>query len=95
MPSPFLHATSGRPSEHYCSLCKTNFKTKFPRPKQGLLKEWESAVGEAKAALLKEWDEHLQAAHPRQWERERKKRARRRAQMEQIISKGEGTINDA
>jgi hypothetical protein len=29
-------------------------------------------VGEAKAALLKEWDEHLQAAHPRQWEQEQK-----------------------
>jgi hypothetical protein len=37
-------------------------KVKGPHPKPGLLKEWESAVGEAKAALLKEWDEHLHAA---------------------------------
>jgi len=66
MPSPFLRVTSGRPPEFYCSLCKIKFETKFPE----------------KAALLKEWDEHLQSAHPRQWERELKKRARRRAKSQ-------------
>jgi hypothetical protein len=33
----------------------------------------------AKAAVLSEWDEHLRTFHPHQWEREQKKRARRRA----------------
>jgi hypothetical protein len=38
-------------------------------------------LAEAKATILKEWDEHLYSAHPRQWEREQKKRARRRAKV--------------
>ena len=71
MPIAFLYATGGRPPEFYCSLCKTKFKTKFP----------ESNVAKEKAALQKEWDEHLQSAHPSQWERELKKRARRRAKV--------------
>lgn len=33
----------------------------------------------AKLAVLNEWDEHLRIVHPRQWEREQRKRARRRA----------------
>jgi hypothetical protein len=51
----------------------------------------ESNVAKEKAALQKEWDEHLHSAHTRQWEREEKKRARRRAKMEQIIPKDEVT----
>jgi hypothetical protein len=66
-------------------------KVKGPHPKPGLLKEWESAVGEAKAALLKEWDEHLHAAHPLQWEREQKKRARWRAAQEPFNQDQGGT----
>jgi len=81
MPSPFLRTTRGRPPEFYCSLCKTTFKTKFP----------ESNVAQEKAALLQEWDEHLHSAHPRQWEREQKKRARPGAKMERMIPKDEGT----
>lgn len=34
---------------------------------------------DAKLALLNEWDEHLRTVHPRQWEREQRKRSRRRA----------------
>jgi hypothetical protein len=54
MPSPSLRATSGRPPEFYCSLCKTKFETTFP----------ENTVAKEKAALLKEWDEHLQERPP-------------------------------
>jgi hypothetical protein len=69
MPSPFLR-TSGPPTRYfYCSLCKTKFESTFP----------ENNVAEEKAVLMKEWEQHLQSAHPRQWERELKKRARRRA----------------
>jgi hypothetical protein len=68
MPSPFLRATSGRPPEFYCSLCKIKFEPKFP----------ENTLAKGKAALQKEWDEHLQSAHPHQWERELEKRAGRR-----------------
>jgi hypothetical protein len=61
MPSPFLCPTSGRPTELYCSLCKTKLKTKLPQPKRAtfkdlqdpVLNEWESALVEAKAALLR------------------------------------------
>jgi hypothetical protein len=42
------------------------------------LGEWEKSVAQAKTALMKEWDEHLAKVHPRQWEREQRKRARRR-----------------
>src|SRR5215467_9496625 len=69
MPSPFLLATVGRPSELYCSLCKT----KFVRPDLSN----QPTAHEAKAALLKEWDDHLYAVHRRQWERNQKKKARR------------------
>jgi hypothetical protein len=81
MPSPFLTSTSGNPSEFYCSLCKTRLKTRlktqFPRPVPPV-EEWETVAKAAKVALLKEWDEHLADVHPRQWEREQRKRARRR-----------------
>jgi hypothetical protein len=87
MPTPRLRSIKGR--EFFCSLCETKFKARVPQPKQAtfkdwedpILKEWQSAVAETKAALLKEWDEHLHSAHPRQWEREQKKRARRRAKV--------------
>jgi hypothetical protein len=87
MPIPRLRSIKGQ--EFFCSLCKTKFKAKLPQPKQAsckdwedpILKEWESAVAETKAALLKEWDEHLHSAHPRDWVREQKKRARRRAKV--------------
>jgi hypothetical protein len=81
MPSPFLRSTTGRPPEFYCSLCKTKLKTRFPHLIPAVLKEWENTLAEAKATILKEWDEHLYSAHPRQWEREQKKRARRRAKV--------------
>ncbi len=71
MPSPFLRATGGRPPELYCSLCKAKLKTKFP----------ESNVAKEKAALQQKWDEHLQSAHPRHWNLEQKKKARRRAKV--------------
>jgi len=37
---------------------------------------------DAKLAVLSEWDEHLRTVHPRQWERELKKRARHSAKKE-------------
>jgi hypothetical protein len=58
MPSPFLLATAGQPSELYCSLCKT----KFVRPDLSS----QPTAHEAKAAFLKEWDDHLYAVHRRQ-----------------------------
>jgi len=75
--------------EFFCSPCQTKFTAKLPHTKQAtvkdledpILKEWQSAVAETKASLLKEWDEHLHSAHPRQWEREQKKRARHRAKV--------------
>jgi len=73
MPSPFLRSTGGYSAEFYCSLCKTRFKSKMPGSEQ------EKSLAQAKAALMKEWEKHLADAHPRQWEREQKKRARRRA----------------
>jgi hypothetical protein len=87
MPAPRLCSIKGQ--GWFCSLCETKFKAKLPHPKRAtvkgledpILKEWQSAVAETKAALLKEWDKHLHSAHPRQWEREQKKRARRRAKV--------------
>jgi hypothetical protein len=37
---------------------------------------------DAKAALQKEWDEHLRSVHPRQWERQERKKARRATQRD-------------
>jgi hypothetical protein len=42
---------------------------------------------DAKMAVLNEWDEHLRTVHLNQWERQRKKRARRRAKM--VTDEGE------
>jgi hypothetical protein len=44
---------------------------------------------DAKAAVLSEWGEHLRTVHPNQWERERKKRARRRAKRVKDESEGQ------
>jgi hypothetical protein len=41
-----------------------------------------------KLALFNEWDEHLRTSHPRQWEREQKKRTRRHAAPERSAQKG-------
>ena len=91
MPSPFLRSTGGPQRQFYCSLCKIKFETEVPslpksalvRTQEGALpelsKKWQSAIKDAKTALQKEWDEHLCNVHPRQWEREQKKRARPRA----------------
>ena len=87
MPTPRLRSIKGQ--EFFCSLCEAKFKAKLPQPKQAtvkdwedpILKEWQCAVAETKAALLKEWDEHLHSAHPRQWERGQRKRTRRRAKV--------------
>lgn len=49
-----------------------------------LPKEWELATRDAKLALQDEWDKHLRSMHPSQWEREQKKRARRRAARERV-----------
>jgi hypothetical protein len=65
MPTPRLRSIKGQ--EFFCSLCEAKFKAKLPQPKQAtvkewedpILKEWQRAVAETKAALLKEWDEHL------------------------------------
>jgi hypothetical protein len=84
MPSPFLLATAGRPSELYCSLCKT----KLVRPDLSS----QPTAHEAKAALLKQWDDHLYALHRRQWERNQKKRARRIAAIKQIAPKTIGNL---
>jgi hypothetical protein len=81
MPTPRMRSNRGQ--EFFCSLCETKFKAKLPQPKQAtfkdwedpILKKWQSAVAETKTALLKEWDEHLHSAHPRQWEREQKKKS--------------------
>jgi hypothetical protein len=37
---------------------------------------------DSKQEVLNEWDEHLRTAHPRQWEREQRKKARRRTAAE-------------
>jgi hypothetical protein len=91
MPSPFLRSTSGPQRQFYCSLCKIRFETEVPSPPKlafertqagalpELSKHSQSDIKDAKMALQKEWDEHLCKVHPRQWEREQKKRARRRA----------------
>jgi hypothetical protein len=84
MPSPFLRSSGGPRWEFYCSLCKTPLKSKMPRLVPPL-SEHEKAVGQAKTALLKEWDEHLADVHPQQWEREQRKRARRRAATERQV----------
>lgn len=47
-----------------------------------LPEDWQLATRDAKLALQSEWDKHLWNAHPRHWEREQKKRARRRAARE-------------
>lgn len=91
MPSPFLRSTRGpHRDEFHCSLCKTKFKAVIPSPPPSALirkdrgvlpeltKEWETKIMDAKMAVQKEWDKHLRDVHPRQWEREERKRARRR-----------------
>jgi hypothetical protein len=93
MPTPRLHSTKGQ--EFFCSICKAQLKSEFyvpttepavVRTDHGSSIEWskqeESAMKDAKLAVLSEWDEHLRTVHPRQWERELKKRARRRAKRE-------------
>jgi hypothetical protein len=90
MPTPRLHSTKAQ--EFFCSLCKIQLKSEFhlPTTKPAVVltdhgpsiewsKEEQSAMKDAKAAVLSEWDEHLRMVHPHQWEREQKKRARRRA----------------
>jgi hypothetical protein len=90
MPTPSLNSTNGR--DFFCSVCKTKLKSEWHRPTTnptvvrrdyGPSVEWskdeEDAMKDAKLAVLREWDEHLRTAHPRQWERERKKRANRAA----------------
>ena len=97
MPSPRLHSKG---PEFFCSLCKIQLKSEFHVPTteptvvrtdHGPSIEWskdeESVMKDAKVAILSEWDEHLRTVHPRQWEREQRKRARRRAKRE----KDEGT----
>jgi hypothetical protein len=98
MPTPRLHSTKGQ--EFFCSLCKVQLKPAFhlPTTKPGVVRtahgpsiEWskeeEIAMKDAKLAVLSDWDEHLRTAHPRQWEREQKKKARHRANRK----KDEGT----
>lgn len=90
MPIPRLD--SGNEREFFCSVCKTKLKAEFHLPatkpavvraEHGPFVEWskeeEGAMKDAKAAVLKEWDEHLRDVHPRQWEREQRKRSRRSA----------------
>jgi|ERR1700676_5133050 len=98
MPTPHLHSTKGQ--EFFCSLCKVQLKSAFhvPTTKPAVVRtghgpsiEWskeeESAMKDAKVAVLDAWDEHLRTVHPRQWEREQKKRARHRTKRK----KDEGT----
>jgi hypothetical protein len=78
---------------------KMKFRTEIPSPEkpalvrtdQGTFMEWpkgsESAMKAAKVTLQNEWDEHLRSVHPRQSEREQKKKARRRAAAERLNSK--------
>src|SRR5260370_31141538 len=40
-----------------------------------------------KAAIQKEWDEHLSSVHPRHWEREQEKRAKRQASRERCATR--------
>jgi len=87
MPSPFLRSTGGPPLEFYCSLCKTKFEATFPDPRLGS-GNFENALAEHKAGLLKEWDEHLAGVHPRQWERQQRKRARHLAAAERRKQQG-------
>lgn len=87
---PVAHILVDSSSESYsgrcCSLCQFKFETKMPLTKDfRTSEEFHSAVGRAKEALLQEWDEHLSAAHPVYWEREQKKRARRRAATERQV----------
>jgi hypothetical protein len=88
MPTPRLHSIKAQ--EFFCSLCKTQLRSEFhlPTTKPAVVqtdhgpsiewsKEEQSVMKDAKVAVLNEWDEHLRTVHPRQWEREQKKRARR------------------
>src|SRR5215831_9179246 len=98
MPTPRLRSTKAR--QFFCSLCETRLKSEFHLPStpptvvttdHGPSIEWskeeESALKEAKLAVLNEWDEHLRILHPRQWEREQRKRARRRSAAERSPQK--------
>jgi hypothetical protein len=87
MPSPFLVSTTGRCPEFYCSLCQGKFKAQLPDPTLGL-GSFEDAVAKRKTVLFEEWDEHLRSTHPRQWVREQKRRARRRAKREKDEGSG-------
>jgi hypothetical protein len=69
MPSPDLRSTGGPRSEFYCSACEVKLSTQLLSP-------------DMKAAIQNEWDEHLSSVHPRYWEYEQKKRARRQASRE-------------
>jgi hypothetical protein len=63
----------------------------MPHTKEfGSLKEWENAVAQAKSSILNEWDEHLARVHPRQWEREQRKRARPHAAAKRSAQKKNG-----
>ena len=81
-----VDSSSASYSGRCCSLCQFKFETKMPLPKDFVTyNEFESAVGRAKQNVLHEWDEHLTKVHPVYWEREQKKRARRRAAIERQV----------
>ena len=73
MPIPFLRSTSGPRAEFYCSACQTKFKPQ--------------SLSTDMAAIQAQWDEHLSSAHPRHWEREEGRRARRRASRERSATR--------
>ena len=105
MPTPRLNSTNLR--NFFCSVCKTKLKSEWPHstttptvvhrdygPSIEWSKDEEDALKDAKLAVLREWDEHLAAAHPSQWERERRKRANRAARERLIRDRTKPKVNE-
>ncbi len=71
MPKASLRALPGKIFENFeCSVCKTRI------PAITTPKDSENITREQKAATFKLWDEHLYAAHRRQWEFQKAKRVK-------------------
>lgn len=67
-----LRALPGKIFENFeCSVCKTRISCHYDNSKNA-----ENLAREQKAAIFKLWDEHLYAAHRRQWEFQKAKRAK-------------------
>ena len=74
MPKANIRPVPGTPpfEEFECSVCKT----KFAGIRDASDLSSVEATGVFKVALFKKWNEHLYAAHRRQWEAVQKKKAK-------------------